>query len=144
MLERVAALLMVLLFASQAMAGGIVCGIDAISNGLNQPSEAACPMEKPGECDDMACCKLGKSPTGAMAPMICCELKCGESTGGAQFNFAPLMLALAPPVVVIRLVSLDSLSEAEGSLAVSLRSAENNFLHHDPPDLFLQNSAFLI
>src|SRR2546422_11622002 len=101
-------------------------------------------MEKSGACD-MACCLQAKSPTGSIVAMICCEVKCGESTGGAQFNFAPLNLALAPPSIVVRPVSLDALSEAEASVAAaSLRSAENNFLHHDPPDLFLENSAFLI
>jgi hypothetical protein len=144
MLKRVAALIMVLLFAGQAMAGGIVCGVEAISNSLNQSSEAACPMEKSGECD-MACCMQGKSPTGSIVAMVCCEVKCGESTGGAQFNFTPLTIALAPPVVAIHLVLLDSLSEAEASAtAASLRSAENNFLRHEPPSIFLQNSAFLI
>ncbi len=144
MLKRVAALIMVLLFAGQALAGGLVCGVEAISNSLNHSSEDACPMEKSGECD-MACCLQGKSPTGSIVAMICCEVKCGESTGGAQFNFVPLTLAPAPPSIVVRLVSLDALSEAEASVAAaSLRSAENNFLHHDPPDLFLQNSAFLI
>jgi len=144
MLKRVAALIMVLLFAGQAMAGGIVCGAEAISNGLNQSSEETCPMEKSGECD-MACCMQGKSPTGSIVAMICCEVKCGESTGGAQFNFTPPTIALAPPVVAIRLVSLDALDEAEASLAaISLRSAENNFLHHEHPSIFLQNSAFLI
>jgi hypothetical protein len=145
MLKRVAALIIVLLFAGQAMAGGIMCGVEAISNGLNQSnesSEAACPMEKSGECD-MACCRQGKSPTGSIVAMVCCEVKCGESTGGAQFNFTPLTIALALPVIAIRLVSLDSLSEAEASLsAVSLRSVENDFLHHDPPDLFLQTPPF--
>jgi hypothetical protein len=148
MLKRFAALLMILLFAGQAMAGGIVCGIDAISKGLNRPSEsgeATCPMEKSGACDDMACCRLGKSPTGAMGPMICCEVKCGESTGGAQFDFTPLNLAPAPSLIVVRLVSLDALSEAEASVAAaSLRLAENDFLRHEPPSIFLQNSSFLI
>jgi|SRR5215471_12979708 len=147
MLKRVAALIMVLLFAGQAMAGGIVCGVEAISNGLNQSSESSedtCPMEKSGGCD-MACCLQGKSPTGSIVAMICCEVKCGESTGGAQFNFTPLNIVTAPSVVAIRVVSLDALSEAEASVAaVSLRSAENNFLHHEPPLIFLQNSTFLI
>ncbi len=143
MLKRIAALILVLLFAGQALAGGIVCGVEAISNDLDQSSEAICPMEKSGACD-MACCMQGKSPTGSIVAMICCEVKCGESTGGAQFNFAPLTLAPAAPLIVIRLVSLDALSEAEASVAAaSLKSAENNFLHHEPPPLFLQNSAYL-
>ena len=145
MLKRVAALLMVLLFAGQALAGGIVCGIDAISNGLRLTDEAACSMQSTGECDGMACCMHGKSPTGSVVAMICCEVKCGESTSGAQFNFAPQTLSLAPSGVVIRLVSLESLSKVTDSgAAVSFRSAENNLLHHDPPDLFLSNSTFLI
>jgi hypothetical protein len=145
MLKRIAALLMVLLFAGQASAGGIACGVDAISDVFNDTGEITCPMQSTGEDGEMACCMQGKSPTGAMVAMICCEVKCGESTGGAQFNFAPLVLALAPSFISVRLVSLDTLSEAEASAsAVSLRSAENNFLHHDPPALFLQNSIFLI
>jgi hypothetical protein len=145
MLKRLAALLMVLLFAGQAMAGGIVCGLDAINNGLNHTDEAASSMQSTGECNEMACCAQGKSPTGAAVAMVCCEVKCGESTGGAQFNFAPLTLALAPPVVAIRFVSLDPLSEIEASVtAISIKSAANNLLHHDPPDLFLSKSTFLI
>lgn len=145
MLKRVAALLMVLFFAGQALAGGIVCGIDAISNGLRLTDEASCSMQSTGECDGMACCIQGKSPTGSVVAMICCEVKCGESTGGAQFNFVPQTLAPAPPVVTIRLISLDALSEVAASNAiVFVRSAENNLLHHNPPDLFLSNSTFLI
>jgi hypothetical protein len=147
MLKRAATLIMVLLFAGQAMAGGIVCGIDAISKNFNHTDEVACMMmmQSEGECGVMACCMLGKSPTGAIGAMICCEVKCGESTGGAQFNFVQLTLAPAPSFTFVRLVSLDALSDAEAALAaVSLRSADNNFLHHPPPDLFLQNSAFLI
>jgi hypothetical protein len=145
MLKRIAALLLVLLFAGQALAGGIVCGIDAISNGLSETDEAACPMRSAGECDEMACCAQGKSPTGALAAMICCEVKCGESTSGALFNFAPLTLTPAPPIVSIRFVSLDPVREIEASAAaISIKSAANNLLNHDPPDLFLSNSTFLI
>lgn len=145
MLKRVAALLMILLFAGQALAGGIACGIDALSNGFNSTGEAACSMQKTGECEDMACCLLGKSPTGSVVAMACCEIKCGESTGGAQFDFTPQTLTLAPPLVTVRLVSLDTLSEVEASAAaIFFRSVETGLLHHDPPDLFLSNSTFLI
>jgi len=144
MLKRVAALLMILLIAGQALAGGIVCGIDALSKGFDSASEMSCPMQAEGECGEMACCALGKSPTGSVAAMVCCELVCGESTGGAQLNFAPQTPVCAPPILTIRLISLDSLSKPTDSAAVSFRSAENNLLHHDPPDLFLSNSTFLI
>lgn len=145
MLKRVAALLMVLLFAGQALAGGIVCGIDALNNGFSYTDEAACSMQGMGECDEMACCLQGKSPTGSVVAMLCCEVKCGESTSGAQLNFAPQTPSLTPPVVSIRLVSPASFNEVEATAAAtSFRSAENNLLHHDPPDLFLANSTFLI
>ena len=143
MLKRVAALLMVLLFAGQAMAGGIVCGVDAISKSLNHTDKAACPMQSEGECDESACCSQGKSPTGALAAMICCEVKCGESTGGAQFNFVTQELIPAPRVVTIRTVLLDAMGEAETAV-VSIKSAAYKLLCHDPPDLYLSNSTFLI
>jgi hypothetical protein len=143
MLKRVAALLMVLLFVGQALAGGIVCGIDALSNGFDNAGAMSCPMQGESDCDEMACCALGQSPTGSVVAMICCEVKCGESTGGAQFNFTPQTLTLAPPVLIIRVVSLVALTAASLS-SLSIRSAENHLLHHHPPDLFLCNSAFLI
>jgi hypothetical protein len=145
MLRRVAALLMVLLFAGQSLAGGIVCGIDVISHGLSRSDEAASSMQSMAGCDEMACCAQGQSPTGSVVAMVCCEVVCGEPTGGALFDFAPLTLAPLPPVAAVRLVSLDALGavEAAGTLA-SARSVDNSFLHHSPPDLFLSNSTFLI
>jgi hypothetical protein len=136
----------VLFFTSQTSADGVVCGIDTISgNGLNQLSNVNCPIEKPGPCDEQACCKQGKSPTGSIVAMVCCELKCGESTGGEQLSIVSRTIAPAPSTVSIRRISLDLLGEAKASRAgISLRSEENNFLNHDPPDRFLQNSAFLI
>src|SRR5262245_60331889 len=108
MLKRIAALLMLLLFAGQASAEGIVCGVDVISTALSQwnsqESYDTCPMRGAGDCDKMACCARGKSPTGAVASMICCEVKCGESTGGAQFNFTLPAFALAPPIIALRFI----------------------------------------
>jgi hypothetical protein len=118
---------MVLLLASQALAGGIVCAVDAIGS----------------SGDEMACCLQGTSPTGSVLAMVCCEVKCGKSTGGSQLEFAQQTFVLAPSVVTIRYVSLDVIGEVE-SAGVSVRSAERNLLHHDPPDLFLSNSTFLI
>jgi len=146
MLRRIAAFLLLLVIAGQAMAGGIACGVEAISSGLNEPT--ACTMQSQGDCEgmaEMACCALGQSPTGSMAAMICCEVKCGESTGGAQFDFTPQTLTLAPPVVTIRVVSLVPQGEATTSkTSIPIRSAEHHLLHHNPPDLFLSNATFLI
>jgi hypothetical protein len=136
---------MILLFAGQSLAGGIVCGVDAISNGFSRSDEAAYPMQSTGGCDEMACCAQGQAPTGSVVAMVCCEVVCGEPTGGAQFNFTPPAPLPAPPVVTVRFVSLDALGEVEASnAALSARSAESSLLRHHPPDLFLSHSAFLI
>jgi hypothetical protein len=145
MLNRIAALIMILIISSQALASGIVCGINALSKALSEENEMACPMQGEGDCKDMACCLQGKSPAGSIVAMICCEVVCGESTGGAQFDFTPQTLAQAPPIVSYRSVDFDSLSsDTDSSFSVFLRSAENDLLFHDPPDLFLINSTFLI
>ncbi|MEP7274486.1 MAG: hypothetical protein ABI882_23550 [Acidobacteriota bacterium] len=143
MLRRAAALLMVLLLAGPALAGGIACSIDGIS--LNETSRPACSMQMTGDDEGMACCLLGQSPTGSMMAMICCEVKCGESTNGAQFDFAPVTLLLTPPVISLRPFSLVSLGPVElSTTSIFIRSTENSLLRHDPPDLFLSNSTFLI
>ena len=146
MLRRIVALLLLLVIAGQALAGGIACGVEAISSGLNE--QTACTMQSQGDGEgmaEMACCALGTAPTGSMAAMICCEVKCGKSTSGAQFNFTPLTLTLAPPVVIIRVVSLVPSSDVEASItSIPVRAAERHLLHHYPPDLFLSNVTFLI
>ncbi len=145
MLRRIAALIMVLVITSQALAGGIACGVDAFSKGLGGKTEMDCPMQGQSDCESMACCARGKSPTGSVAAMICCEVVCGESTGGAQFDFTPQTLAIAPPILSYRAVEFDSISsDTDSAFSVFLRSAENHLLSHDPPDLFLINSIFLI
>jgi hypothetical protein len=145
MLRRIAALIVVLVITGQALAGGIVCGVDALGKSLNSMDEMACPMQNQGDCKEMACCAQGKSPTGSVVAMVCCEVICGESTGGAQFNFTPQTLSLAPPIISYRAAEFDSLSsDTDPAFSVFLRSAENDLLSHDPPDLFLINSTFLI
>jgi len=134
---------MIIIFSGQAMAGGIVCGAGAISNSFSHTDEAACSMHSAAQCDEMACCAQGKSPTGALTAMICCEVKCGESTGGAQFDFAPQMLVPALRAVSVRAILLDAMGETETAV-VSIKSAAHKLLHHDPPDLYLSNSTFLI
>ncbi len=149
MLKHVTALILVLLFAGQAPAGGSECGVDVISKSSNRADEAACPMQGAARQVEMACCAHGKSPTSAMAAMICCEVKCrceapyGGSTGGAQFDFSPQTLIPAPRIVRVRAVVLDAMGGAETAV-VSIKSAAYKLLHHDPPDITLSNSTFLI
>jgi hypothetical protein len=141
--KRIAALVFVLLLSSQTLAGGIVRGADAVSQSFNHTGEAACPMQSASEGHEMACCARGKSPAWTLAAMMCCEVKCGESTGGAGFDFAPQTLISKARVFIVRTDLLDAMGEAE-TAAVSIRSADYKLLHHDPPDLYLFNSTFLI
>ncbi len=149
MLKRIAAMFLILLIVGQALAGGSVCGVDAIGKSFNQTDEAACPMQGAARYDEVACCAQGESPTGAMAAMICCKVKCcceapyGESTGDPQFNFAPQTLIPEPRIVRVRPSLLDALGEAETAV-VSIKSAAYKLLHHDPPDLYISKSTFLI
>lgn len=143
MLRPIAALIMVFIVAGQALAGGIACGIDALNESLSNQDETSCSMKSDGDCEDMACCLQGKTPTGAAAAKVCCEVFCGESTGGAQFDFTPQTLAFAPPIVSYRIIEFESPS-SESAFSVFFRSAENDLLSHHSPDLFLKNSTFLI
>jgi hypothetical protein len=65
--------------------------------------------------------RAGEIAHGAPAAIICCEVKCGESTGGAQFDFAPQTLVPAPRFVSVRSVLLDAMGEAEAAV-VSINS----------------------
>jgi hypothetical protein len=141
--KRIAALVFVLLFASNALAGGTVCGVSASCKSINHADEAACLMQSMNEGDEMACCKHEKSAAGALAGMICCDVICGESADSAEFDFAAQNLTPAPRVIVVRTILLDAIGEAE-TAAVSIKSADYKLLHHDPPDLYLFNSTFLI
>jgi len=143
MLKRTAAFIFVLLLAGRAMAGGIVRGADAISRSFNHTEEAACPMQNASEGHAIECCAHEKSPIWTLAAMMCCEVKCGESTGGAEFECAPQALISGGHVLVVRTVLLDAMGEAETAV-VSIKSAAYKLLQHDPPDLYLFNSTFLI
>jgi hypothetical protein len=141
--KRLAALVFVLLFASNALAAGAVCGSGAICKSLNNADDAAGSMQGISEGDEMTCCRQGKSPECAVAGQICCELKCGESADSAEFDFAAQTLTPALRAIFVRAVLLDAIDEAD-TAAVSIKSADYKLLHHDPPDLYLSNSTFLI
>jgi hypothetical protein len=142
---RIAALIMVLVLSGQALAGGIACGVDALSNNLGGKTEMSCPMQGQDGCEAMACCTQGKSPTGSIVAMICCEVVCGEPTSGSQFNFTPQTLVFARPILSYRAIEFDLFGfDIDSAFSVFLRSAESDLLSHDPPDLFLVNSTFLI
>ncbi|HEY6404117.1 MAG TPA: hypothetical protein VI479_22040, partial [Blastocatellia bacterium] len=125
------------------LAGGARCGAGAICKGFDRADEAACLTQSMSEGGEMACCEQEESPAGALAGMICCDVICGESADSAEFGFAAQNLIPAPRLIVVRTILLDAIGEAE-TATVSIKSANYNLLHHDPPDLYLFNSTFLI
>ena len=141
--KRIAALVFVLLFAGKALAGGAMCGVGAICKSFNGPYEAACLTQSMSEGDGMDCCAHEKSPAGGLAGMLCCEVKCGEAPDSAEFDSATQTLIPASRVFSIRAILLNAMGEAETAV-VSIKSADYKLLHHDPPDLYLFNSTFLI
>jgi hypothetical protein len=141
--KRIAALIFVLLFAGKALAGGAMCGAGAICKSFSGPYEAECLTQSMSEGDEMDCCAQEQSPASGMAGMLCCEVKCGEAPESAEFDFAAQTLIPAPRILSVREVLLDAMGEAE-TAAVSIKSADYKLLHHDPPDLYISNSTFLI
>jgi len=140
MSKRISALAFVLLLTGNALAGGVMCGASAVCKSFNHADEAACFAQNMGEGDETACCGQGKSQG---CGMLCCEVKCGEPADSAEFDFAAQTLIPTPRVIIVRTVLLDAMGEAEIAV-VSIKSAAYKQLHHDPPDLYLTNSTFLI
>ncbi len=131
MSKRLAALFIVLAFASQTLAGGFACDGDDRNS-----------------ASGMACCAQAKSANPSPVAMLCCQTVCGEPTsempgpqsetptGGQQVP--------APPVAVIdNFVASLKLPLA---IAASLYKdrADALLLDLDPPALYIRNSAFLI
>jgi hypothetical protein len=141
--KRIAALIFVLLFAGEALAGGARCGAGAICKGFDDPYEAACLTQSMSEGDEMDCCAQEQSPAVGLAGMHCCEIRCGEAPESAEFDFAAQNLIPAPRFIFVRTISLDAIGEAETAV-VSIKSTAYKLLHRDPPDLYLSNSTFLI
>ncbi len=129
MLKRLAAFFIVLVFASQTLAGGFACDGDG--------SDSAA---------EMACCKLAKSNAGATMAMLCCQTACGEPTSGMPGPQSETpshgQQVPAPTVADIPAISFHLLFAAVSPL--SKRSADALLLRLDPPALYLHNSAFLI
>lgn len=128
MLRRLGAILIVLAFATPTLAGGFVCGQGDHSS-----------------AGEMACCRLAKSLAASPTAVVCCEVVCGESTGGSlgtQSEKAASLQVPAPPVAPLRVDSFDSLLAVV--IPVSLKASSTALLRRDPPALFLHNTAFLI
>ncbi len=129
MLKRLAAFFIVLVFASQTLAGGFACDGDG--------SDSAA---------EMACCKLAKSNAGATMAMLCCQTACGEPTSGTPGPQSETpshgQQVPAPAVADLPTTSFHLLLAAVSPL--SKRSADALLLRLDPPALYLHNSTFLI
>jgi hypothetical protein len=127
MLKRLTTLFLVVAFAGPIMAGGYACASDG----------------ERGSAKEMACCKQAESPSGPAVAKMCCEMVCGESTGGTPITpsgAAPQPQAPALHIEVPNIAAVDLLPTVD----LSARSANDSLLYHSPPDLYLHNSAFLI
>jgi len=118
------------MFASQTLAGGFVCS--GAGDGKNST--------------EMACCAQAKSATSSPVAMLCCETVCGEPTSGM-----PGPQSETPgqsPQVPAPLVTITPIPTFESLFAVvslnSKRATDTLLQHHEPPVLYLHNSAFLI
>ena len=126
MLKRLVTFSILLVFASQVLAAGAAC-------------------EKGGghEMAEMACCALAKSSTGAVAAMMCCQIKCGEPTEGTpgpQSESASQFRNHAPAAAV-QVIAITPFVAA--NIPVSKNPPEVFSLWRDPPPIYLQNSSFL-
>ena len=130
MLNRLAAIVIVLAFIGPEMAGGFVCA------------------EGSGGCHGMAkmvCCAMAKGPGASPAARLCCQTVCGESTDDSPTAQPPAgaqQLEFSQPAAEVRVTCPDGFFAAQ--VAVSMRSAASSLLYHNPPDLFLHHSSFLI
>lgn len=130
MLKRLVTFFIVLLFASQTLAGGFVC--NGAGDGKNS--------------NKMACCAQAKSAAASPVAMLCCETICGEPTSGM-----PGPQSETPgqtPQVPAPLVAVEPFQTFNLLLAVvalnSKRTTDGLHKHSAPPVLYLHNSAFLI
>ena len=129
MYKRLAALFIVLVFASQVMASGFVC------DGGERDSAA-----------EMSCCAQARSANASPVAVMCCEMVCNEPTSGtsgpqSETPGQPRQIP-TPHVNVDLRASLNTLLAAVSP--PTKRSADGLPPDHDPPALYLHNSAFLI
>ncbi len=91
----------------------------------------------------MECCKQGKSPTGSSMAKLCCEMVCGEPVSGST-----LIESQASPQAesaVFYLVSLYVITfTLKTKPVVPQITTRKPLPFHSAPELYLQNSAFLI
>lgn len=130
MYKRFIALGIILIFASQILAGEFECAASGDHQGMAE----------------MACCAQAKSAAASPVAMMCCEIVCGETTSGPPGPQSETPgrspQVPAPAVASGPAIAFDLL------LAVAVRDAKSMayaFIQdHDPPALYLHNSAFLI
>lgn len=133
MLKRFAALLFVIALAGQVWAGVCLC-----LKGGEDDAHAAM----------MSCCKREKADTTVMSAKSCCDRPCGESDGNelprsasdTSFKIpAPVLSAVEKLIAPLR-----RSPNFAARLPISKRSGDAPLQLSHPPDLYLQNHAFLI
>lgn len=96
----------------------------------------------------MSCCKPDKSGKASVSrAMDCCEEACGEPTGGipGSTNFSSAQISAPILTAVENLIASLKLKPNLGSaILISKRAGDIPQLSIKPPELYLQNHAFLI
>ncbi len=139
MLWRLVSLLLLLTIAT----GNLVATFSFI-----KMEDSCCTKESASEkgqkqsCS-MACCNQGKSPLGSPVAKACCENVCGRhdsDTAGLKFEN---VRQIPSPYISSIIVSVPSRSLLEQLLSTN-KFLEKTFLYHQPTELYIQTSAFLI
>jgi hypothetical protein len=131
MFRRIATISLVLIIVSQLLAGICIC-FDGKEN-----SHAK-----------MSCCK-SKNPdqTSISSVMGCCKQSCGEPSGSIPGSTNLTSLQISVPVLTAvenLLASIKPKPNFASAVLISKRAGDIAQLSIKPPELYLQNHAFLI
>lgn len=139
MLKRLAALLFIFVLAAQVLAGVCVC-LDGDAGGGKDDSHAK-----------MSCCKRQKSVRASVSPTACCDAPCGAPAGNGNNlprSQSESSVKIPAPVLaaVEKLIISLNFRPTRGNAQplISKRAGETPLKSAHPPNLYLQNHAFLI
>ncbi len=139
MIWRVVSLFLLLTIAT----GNLAASFSFIKMGSSGCSKESVAEKDQNQACSMACCAQGKSPVGSPVAKVCCENVCGghnSDTAGLQLEN---IRQIPSPSVSSITISVSSSLLLEKLLAHT-KFLEKTFLYHQPTELYLHNSVFLI
>jgi hypothetical protein len=131
MVKRLVALSLALVFAAQLMAGICMC--------LNAAED---------NHGKMSCCDSKKSDQASLSNATsCCKQTCGAPTGGIPGSTNSSAFQISAPIITAvenLIASLKPKPNFASDIPISKRAGDIPQLSIKPPELYLQNHAFLI